>query len=68
MRFKQTRNFKKDYNRLFHENPETANLFLLLCELSDKGRVITSEEELSLLMQARFNDLSEYALKAVSDE
>lgn len=63
MIFKPNRKFKKQYDRLFRQNPEGANLFLLLCELADKkGEVKTNEEELAELMEARFNDYREYQL------
>jgi len=55
--------FRKKYDRIFRDNPEAANLFLLLCELADeKGQVVTNEEEIAMLMAARFNDPAEYAL------
>ena len=61
---KQNPKFKKRYNKIFRRDPIAANLFLLLAELADEqGRVITDEKELSILMQARFNDPKEYALK-----
>ncbi|MFO7860099.1 MAG: hypothetical protein R6U41_02635 [Desulfosalsimonas sp.] len=63
MSFRVNRRFRKDYKKLFKKNPETANLFLLLCELADqKGRVITDETELVRLMAERFQDPREYQL------
>lgn len=70
MTFKINRKFKREYDKLFRENPLTANIFLLLAELADeKGQVkipgTTEEEigeEISKLMAARFNDPEEYAL------
>jgi hypothetical protein len=63
MPFNPNKRFKKQYNRLFHKDPEAANLFLLLCELAnEKGEVISNEEELAILMEARFNDYREYQL------
>jgi hypothetical protein len=53
---------RKDYDRLFRQNPAAANLFLLLTELADdKGRIKTDEKELQALMAARFNRPDEYA-------
>ncbi|MBC2713981.1 MAG: hypothetical protein HF978_01610 [Desulfobacteraceae bacterium] len=64
MIFKPNRKFKQDYDQMFKKKPETANLYLLLCELSDKkGRVVSNEQELADLMEARFNDPGEYALR-----
>lgn len=69
MTFRQNKRVRKDYNRIFRKNPEAANLFLLLCELSYKeGRVITDESELARLMAKRFSDPAKYALKGASDE
>jgi hypothetical protein len=63
MAFKPNRKFRKDYDRLFKQDPLGANTFLLLCELADeKGQVQTSPEELCKLMAARFNDPEEYSL------
>ena len=46
-----------------YKKPEAANLFLLLAELAnEKGQVKTNEEELAILMEARFNDYREYQL------
>lgn len=63
-RFNQnSKAFKRDYNRLFKKSPESANILLLLCEIADdKGRVETNEEEISILMNARFNDPRAYQL------
>ena len=63
-RFKPNKRFKKDYDKIFRQNPEAANLYLLLCELADKkGRVIADEGQLARLMSERFSDPKEYALK-----
>jgi hypothetical protein len=61
--FTPNRNFRRDYDKIFKKNPESANLYLLLCEIADeKGQVRTSEEELALLMAARFEDPRAYQL------
>jgi hypothetical protein len=61
--FTPNRKFKKDYNKLYRQNPSAANLLLLLCELADEnGQVETTDEELMRLVEARFNDPEEYAL------
>ena len=63
MAFKPNRAFKKDYNKLFKDNPATANTYLLICELADdKGRVKATEEELFTLFRIRFNNPMEYQL------
>ena len=70
MTFKPNRKFKQEYNRLFRKDPLAANTFLLLAELADeKGQVkiqglseMEIAEEISKLMAARFNDLTEYQL------
>jgi len=70
MTFKPNRKFKKEYDRLFKQNPIGANVFLLLAELADnKGRIKIQGsnekevgQELTRLMEARFNDPMEYAL------
>ena len=66
MPFKPNKRFKKDYDKLFHEDPIGANLFLLLAELAnEKGQVKLGpkpDEELSELMVARFQDPEEYQL------
>lgn len=63
MTFRPNRKFRRDYDRLFKREPGAANLFLLLCELADKrGRVQATEEELSILLAARFEDLEAYQL------
>lgn len=69
MKFQASKKLKKHYNRIFRENPEAANLFLLLCELANtKGRVITDEGDLACLMDKRFKNPKEYALRSVADE
>lgn len=62
--FHPNRKFRKEYDQIFKENPEAANLFLLLCELADEqGQVQTDEKELAQLMTARFGgSLKEYQL------
>ena len=70
MTFKPNRKFKKEYDRLFKQNPIGANVFLLLAELADnKGRIKIQgsnekevAQELSRLMKARFDEPAEYAL------
>ena len=63
MAFNPNRKFKKEYDRIFRQDPEAANLFLLLCELAnEKGEVVSNEEELAILMDARFNDYRESQL------
>ena len=63
MAFVPNRKFKRKYDRIFKQDPEAANFFLLLCELADeRGQVETTEEELAELMAVRFSDPGEYAL------
>lgn len=64
MGFKPNRKFKRKYNRIFKREPEAANLFLLLCEMSNKkGQVIIQDEsQLAELMAVRFEDPREYQL------
>ena len=63
MTFNPNRKFKRDYDRIYRQNPEAANTFLLLAELADSnGQVVTNEQELSDLFAARFNDPKEYSL------
>ena len=69
-KFIPNRRFKKQYDKLFKQDPIGANVFLLLAELAnDKGQVKivgTTEEEIAKeiqrLLMARFNDPEEYAL------
>lgn len=69
-KFRPNRRFKRKYDKLFKQDPIGANMFLLLAELADdKGRVKIQgsnekevAQELSRLMDARFNDPAEYAL------
>ena len=69
MTFIPNRKFKKQYDRIFRKNPEAANLLLLMAELAnEKGEVISNEEDLALLMEARFNNPAEYALGGIFDE
>lgn len=63
MAFIPNRKFKKKYRQIFRQNPLSANLFLLLCELAGPdGEVILPEDpgaidqELASLMRARFKD------------
>lgn len=63
MNFQPNRRFRKKYNQIFRDNPEAANLFLLLCELADKeGRIVADEAELAKLMTVRFGNPREYQL------
>lgn len=63
MSFKPNGKFKRKYERLFLQNPLGANMFLLIAELAnDKGRVKTSEEEIAVLFNARFDDPKAYQL------
>jgi hypothetical protein len=63
-----SKSFKRDYDRLYKIDPAMANMFLLICELADEnGQVIIDEQQLAELMQARFNDPGEYALKGGKD-
>ena len=63
MTFTPNKKFKKDYDRLFKQDPLAANTFLLICELADeKGQVVTNEQEIVDLMTARFEDPWRYAL------
>ena len=61
MPFKPNHRFKKQYDRIFQQSPESANLFLLLNEMADeRGQVITNERELAKLMRERFDDPRRY--------
>lgn len=62
--FKPNRKFRRKYDKLFKQDPLAANTFLLICEISDEGgQVVTNEEELAELLSIRFNDpRKEYAL------
>ena len=61
--FLPNRRFKKEYRRLYKKDPLAANMFLLLCELTDEnGQIETNEEELAELIAARFNDPEDYVL------
>ena len=65
MDFKANARFKKDYDELFREDPEQANMLLLLCELADKnGQVYVEDDidQLTGLFNARFNSPEEYSL------
>lgn len=62
-KFKPTARFKKDYRRIYRQDPAAANTLLLLCELSNEnGQVETSEQEFADLFAAKFNDPAEYAI------
>lgn len=62
--FRPSSKFKQQYKTLFRENPEGANLFLLLAELSeDQGQIETTEAELAALMAIRFDNPMKYALE-----
>lgn len=59
--FTRSRRFRRDYERLFKQDPAAANVMLLLCELADeKGQVRFEtpfpEVEIQRLMAARFTD------------
>ena len=61
--FTPNRKFRREYKKLFKQEPQAANVFFLLCELADeKGQVETSPEEIARLMAARFEDPRRYAL------
>lgn len=63
MTFKPNRKFKRQYDRIFQQDPAAANLFLLLAELADeRGQVKTDERELVRLMAARFENAEAYQL------
>ena len=63
MAFTPNRKFKKKYRKLFRQDPLSANVFLLLCEMAGPdGKVILPEDpgaidkELASLIQARFEN------------
>ena len=61
--FNPNRRFRRDYDRLFREDPKAANTFLLLCELADdRGHVETTAEEILVLLAIRFEDPEAYQL------
>jgi hypothetical protein len=63
-KFRPNKRFKRDYDRLFCQNPEAANLFLLLCEMADeRGQVVIDEAELAHLFNARFDDPQKHAFR-----
>jgi len=70
MTLKPNRKFKREYDRLFREDPLGANTFLLMCELANKKGHVKIQgsneqeiaEEIQKLLIARFNDPEEYAL------
>jgi len=62
------RKFKRKYNRLFKQDPEAANVFLLLAELANengevKFQTAFPELEIQRLMAVRFDDPKAYQLK-----
>ena len=63
---KQSRKFRRSYDRIFRKNPVAANVFLLLAELADeRGRVCLGpfpEAEIADLITARFDDPQAYQL------
>ena len=68
MSFKPNRKFRRQYDKIFSQNPLAANTFLLICELADeKGQVVTDEKEIAELMAIRFNDPREYALGGMTN-
>jgi len=64
--FIPSRNFRRNYDRLFLRDPAAANLILLLSELADQNGQVRlgpcPEEELQTLMAARFSDCWAYQL------
>ena len=64
MGFKPNKRFKRDYDKIFKEDPQAANLYLLMCEIANKsGQVVfKDEQELAELMAIRFVDPKGYAL------
>jgi hypothetical protein len=65
-KFRPNKRFKRDYERLFRQNPEAANLFLLLCELADeRGQVVIDETEIAVLFNTRFDDPQKHAFRKV---
>jgi len=64
MTFTPNRRFRRQYDKIFRQDPGAANLFLLLAELADdKGQVqVRDEDELAELMAVRFDDWQGYQL------
>jgi hypothetical protein len=64
--FTPSRRFRRDYDRLFRNDPAAANLLLLMAELAnERGKVHLvpcSEVELQKLLTARFDDPRDYQL------
>lgn len=65
--FNLNRKIRREYNRLYRQNPLFANLLLLFAELADeKGDVgfetHSPESEIQRLMVARFDDPLAYQL------
>jgi hypothetical protein len=50
--------FKRDYDKIFKENPVAANLFLLLFEIADDAGTIVglSDQDIVYLSKLRFGD------------
>lgn len=62
-----SRRFKRDYDRLFREDPLGANMLLLLAEMAnERGEIRFNTpdpvDEIYPLMKARFEDLRAYQL------
>lgn len=64
-----TKTFKSKYKKIFKSNPFAANLFMLFKDLAnEKGHIVFSGDEderlneISSLMDARFNDVYAYQL------
>lgn len=67
--FKPSKVFKKEYDRLYKNDPQCANMLLLLCELAnEKGEVYHTEEELTHLYNLRFDSPNVYALGGTINE
>ncbi len=67
MSFTPNRKFRRDYDRIFRQDPAAANVFLLLSELADEhGQTRFSAPqpaaEIARLMAARFDDPRAYQL------
>ncbi len=65
--FESSRNFRREYDRIFKKDPAAANVFLLLAELANERGSIRFETpfpeiEIQRLMAARFSDPRAYQL------
>lgn len=65
--FTPNRHFRRDYDRIFKQDPAAANVLLLLAEIADERgeiRFNTSDPaaEIQRLMAARFTDPRAYSL------